>query len=332
MLHSRPKAQIASLVYSIVVFGILVIISFRTIGLDYQSYLREYNDPSIVVSAEVGYRTLIYALSFFAPFTALLALANITFFISHRDIWKAAINPSSVLCISAYVAYIGIFLLLGSPRRLIAYSLVTPIIISIATGKKPGLSSLWRVLLAATFHTSAIIAVTYYFTSTTIPKLFDVKPKRALALTLLLAATAAISAYAGLIDFIAGKIYYYAVYSASEQDYISEVPSIWAGLIKRAVVISLLLCSVSPRKSHFIQVGYRIITIDVILYTAGSLISPVIAVVSSYFVIGYLLVAIHATILNTNQYRKLCSLMACAIFFLPTAYGLVRIFPKEFGL
>jgi hypothetical protein len=307
--------------------------ALRTSGLDYQSYFQEYNDQSLSVSGEIGYRLLISLLSAIAPFSALLAIANITFFISHRPIWKEARNLVAGTCLLSYVIYIGVFLLMGSPRRLIAYSVVTPIIIATAQQRPLSYRSLLRIFLGATFHTSALITLLYLLVGKGIKQLwYGLTWKRAFLILAFMSAFAVVAFFTGLYDFIFAKFYYYIVYAGSEQEYLTEVPSVFSGIAKRAVVVSLLLFGVWRHKGNVSIIGFRLILIETLLYVVGSLISPVIAVVSSYFVVGYLLVALEVANGRATYLRKFGAMTGCMFFFLPTAIGLINMFPSEFGL
>lgn len=333
MQPSHPKLRLGNFLFLIVVFAAVVLCSFRSFGLDFESYLTEYNDQASSVSAEVGYRAVISALSEVAPFAALLALANIIFFWSHRAIWKEGRNVASFVCIISYIIYIGAFLLLGSPRRLIAYSLVIPVLFSVARSEPPGARLVMRILLAATFHTSALITMIYFMTGKTWRELSaGITFKRVFYALGLLVGFAAFAVVSGLYDFIFQKIFYYVVHAESEQEYLAEVPSVWSGLAKRAIVTAFLLFGSWRHSNTVYSIGYRLVAVEAFFYVAGSMISPVIAVVSSYFVIGYLLVALETVNSRTTVLCKCSATTGCMFFFLPTAYGLVSIFPQAFGL
>jgi hypothetical protein len=281
----------------------------------------------------LGYRLLISLLSSIAPFSALLAIANLTFFVSHRPIWKEARNWVAGACLLSYVIYIGVFLLMGSPRRLIAYSIVTPIVIVIVRQQPLSYRSLLRLFIGATFHTSALITLLYFVVAKSLKDLWaSLSWKRVLLILAFMAAFAVVALFSGLYDFIFGKIYYYIVYAGEEQEYLAEVPSVFSGIAKRTIVVSLLLFGGWRQWGSASVIGFRLILVETFLYIIGSLISPVIAVVSSYFVIGYLLIALEAANSRTVYLRKCSAMMGCIFFFLPTAIGLVNLFPDEFGL
>lgn len=333
MQRSLPRLRLGNFLFLIFLSVLVLICALRTSGLDYQSYFQEYNDQTLSVSGEVGYRLLISLLSAIAPFSVLLAIANVTFFISHRPIWKEARNLVAGTCLLSYVIYIGVFLLMGSPRRLIAYSVVTPIIIAIVRQQPVSYRSFLRIFLAATFHTSALITLLYILVGKSINQLWrSLTWKRFFLILAFIAAFAIVAFFSGLYDFIFAKFYYYIVYAGNEQEYLADVPSVFSGVAKRAIVVTLLLFGVWRHKGHASIIGFRLIFIETLLYVMGSLISPVIAVISSYFVVGYLLVALEVANSRATYLRKFSAMTGCIFFFLPTAIGLVNMFPSEFGL
>lgn len=333
MQHSLLKPRIGDFLFAFTLLILVMLVALRTSGLDYQSYLQEYNDPSIAVSGELGYRALIVFLGKIAPFSVLLVIANLIFFISHAAVWKEARNGVAIICIFAYLFYIGTFLLMGSPRRLIAYSFVVPIIVMTVreSGSK---TNFWvRILLAATFHTSALIAVAYFAAGKNFKELkAGITWKRTILFFAGLLCAVFVIFYSGLYNFIFEKIYYYVVYAGEEQDYLGEVPSVFSGMAKRAIVLSFLLFGAWRHSGKATRIGFRLIAMEAVFYTAGSLISPVIAVISSYFVIGYLLVALEVANSRSTYLRKCSALVGCMFFFLPTAIGLIKLFPNAFGL
>jgi hypothetical protein len=332
MQRSLPSLRIGNFLFLTAVFVLVLTCALRTSGLDYQSYFQEYNDQTLSVSGEIGYRLLISLLSAIAPFSVLLAIANITFFISHRPIWKEARNLVAGTCLLSYVIYIGVFLLMGSPRRLIAYSVVTPIIIATIRRQPLSFRSFLRIFLGAAFHTSALITLLYLLVGKSVKQLWlGLTWKRGFLIVGFIAAFAVVAFFTGLYDFIFAKFYYYIVYAGDEQEYLTEVPSILSGVIKRAVVVSLLLFGAWRNKGNASVIGFRLILIEALLYVMGSLISPVIAVVSSYFVVGYLLVALEVANSRATYLRKFGAMTGCVFFFLPTAIGLINMFPNEFG-
>lgn len=333
MQHFLHKPRLGNFVFALALLVLVMLIALRSHGLDYQSYLEEYNDPSVSVSSELGYRALINTLRVVAPFSLLLAIANLIFFISHRPVWKEARNVISVVCIIAYLIYIGTFLLMGSPRRLIAYSVVVPIIIMTVRGATPKIHFWVRLALAATFHTSALIAIAYFGAGKTVAELKSaITWKRAALFLVGLVVAVFVTFYSGFYNFIFEKIYYYVVYAGEEQDYLGDVPSVFSGVAKRAIVLSFLVFGAWRSHGNASRVGFRLIAMEALFYISGSLISPVIAVISSYFVIGYLLVALEVANSCSTYLRKCSALVGCMFFFLPTAIGLIKLFPNAFGL
>lgn len=310
--------------------------TFRSSGLDYATYLKEFNDPiNNLTSYEVGYLTLMKAVRPLGGFWIVLLIANTTFFIAHLKAAARVVSWPQAAVFMFYLSYVGLFLIFGSPRRLIAFALISYSLFVLAFTREQFRSHPWRHAvitgLAASFHVSALVFVPVLVAYTYGMSLF--RSARRILLILCATVVAGGTLYAaGAVDYVIVKIGYYLFDAALEQEYLEEVPSVTSGLIKRFIAISLVWCGTRQTPGQRRPL-LDLCLIEAFLYGALGSLSPVLAVVSSYFSVAYLIPALHFRRVNEAlSPRALMFLTAGALYFLPTALGLIRLFGHEYAL
>lgn len=310
--------------------------TFRSAGLDYDAYLQEFIDPiNNLKSFEVGYVALIQTVGHIGGFWIILLLANLTLLAADLKGITRVVTWYQAVAFTFYLSYVGLFLIYGSPRRLIAFSLISYCLFVLAFHRKKFQMHPWRhaviAAFAASFHVSALIfipvLVAYAFGSSLYRS-----PGRILLILCVMTILGAALYSSGTVDYILIKISYYLFDAVAEQEYLQEVPSVTSGLIKRFIAISLIWFGTSTLPEHRRAV-MELCLIEAFIYgTLGSL-SPVLAVVSSYFSSAYLIPALLYRRPNDElSLRGLFFLTASAVYFLPTAFGLIRLFGNEYIL
>lgn len=309
---------------------LLVAATLRTTGLDYPVYLAEYLDPvGSLSSQEVGYVALITLAGSIAGFWLVLLVSNMTFLVGHLTVLARTRTVVQSIAFLMYLAYIGLFLIYGSPRRLIAYSLVACIILAITfqpqltKGRLPRYATL--VAVACTFHASALVFVPVLVAYAYGRSLFT-SVRKLIGFAVLAAVGAWLLYVTGVFDYLGTKLVYYAVDAAAEQTYLADVPSVTSGLLKRLVALSLLWFG-SQHAQQIRRPALDFCVIETVLYGALGSVSPVLAVASSYFAIGYLLpILLVRSRPGTVTIGSLALLGAVAVYYLPTSIGLVKLF------
>lgn len=301
----------------------LVIFAFRESGLDYQAYLMEFNDPlNHHVSNELGYKILIKNINPLFDFWFLLLICNISFYIAHRKIINCMYEPIQVAVFLIYFLNLTVFLILGSPRRLIANSIVVYIIYHEFTrGAKN--RNYYFSMFSSLFHTSSIVILpVIYLLRKRISEWFSLKTIFSLILGLIIMFF--MLHVSGILDLIRMKIEYYLVYSVKEQKYLSEVPSVTSGFAKRS--ISLFLMWLAIRKWYNAEFVLKLGFVELLSYTLLGSLSPVLAVVATYFSVCYLLPFTMPRYRRCNYSTKLILFLSVSIYFVPTIIGLIRMF------
>jgi hypothetical protein len=311
-------------------FILMVAATVRTTGLDYPVYLNEFLDPvNSLSSGEVGYVLLIKTVGLFFGFWFVLLLANAVFLLSHMKLLARLLSVAHALVFLFYVSYLGLFLIYGSPRRLIAYSLVTMVILAITFDPSEVKQKLWKYMLivgcAAAFHVSAIV---FFPVLVVFGQLNRTAASGWQTAALILAGVLGLYGLyaAGGVDYITTKILYYALEAAGEQAYLEDVPSVTTGLLKRAVAIGLIWFGTRgfPASRNPAMV---FCLIEIVVYGSLGVFSPVLSVVATYFAIGYVL-----PIMNMQSPawsvspRRLALIAGAAVYFIPTSVGLLRLF------
>lgn len=314
----------------------MVLGTFRSSGLDYATYLEEFLDPvNNPTSYEVGYITLIEAVRQLGGFWIVLLIANATFLVAHLRVATRIVTWPQAVVFMFYLSYVGLFLIYGSPRRLIAIALISYCLLVLVFQREKFRANPWRYAvitgIAVSFHVSALVFVPVLVAYTYGMSLFRSTWRIPLILGVM-AVVGWVLYAAGAINYIVIKIGYYLFNAASEQAYLDEVPSVTSGLIKRFIAISLLWYGTRKLPE---QRGplLDLCLIEAFLYgTLGSL-SPVLAVVSSYFSVAYLIPVLRYRRANeTLSFRGLIFMTAGAIYFLPTVLGLIRLFGHAYAL
>ncbi len=311
-------------------FVLLTAATMRTTGLDYPVYAAEFLDPvNNLSSHEVGYVALITAVGTFTGFWLVLLVSNLVFFVCHRPLLHRTRTPVQCVALIFYLSYVGLFLIYGSPRRLIAYSIVAYVVQKIVFDpsalKRRPLRHLAFVAAAAAFHASAFVFLPVVIAYAYGRSLLHSRRKLG---TLVLAAlvVSGVLYASGVVDYLLVKIAYYAFDAASEQEYLEDVPSVTSGLLKRVVALALLWWG-TRGSPHLRRPIFDFCFMEAMLYGTLGSVSPVLAVVSSYFSLGYLLPLI--TIRSPGEMisrRNLAFVAATAIYYLPTSIGLIRQF------
>jgi hypothetical protein len=316
--------------------GWITLGTLRSSGLDYSSYLEEFVDPvHNKINYEIGYLELLEVVRPLGGFWIVLLIANTTFLVTHlRAILRIVSWPQAVVFMF-YLSYVGLFLIYGSPRRLIAFSLITYCIFVLTLNPEKFRMHFWRHALitgiAASFHVSAIIFVPVLIAYTYGLSLF-----KSVWRILLIAGVSAVigrTLYtAGAVEYMVSKTYYYVYIASSEQGYLDEVPNVISGLIKRFVAIFLVwygTVSTPEQRRPLLD----LCVIETALYGAFGSLSPVLAVASTYFSAAFLVPCL--LFRGANEVlspRGLLFLSAGASYFLPTALGLLRLFGHEYAL
>jgi len=323
--------RIFSMLY---LFAWMVFGTFRTSGLDYNAYLNEFNDPESVVSTyEVGYVALINAIRPFGSFWIILLLANATFLVSNLKAIGRVLSWPQAMVFMFYLTYVGLFLICGSPRRLIAYALISYcIFVLVFQPEKFRQHPLRHIVItgiAASFHITALVFTPIILAYSLGAKLYK-SGWRILFTLCVLAFVGSALYFIGTFDYITVKIGYYIYYASMEQEYLSEVPSVTVGLIKRFIAISLIWFGTrkTPEERRpMIDLCF----IEILIYGVLGSISPVLAMASSYFSVAYLIPALrYRRPKEALSQRGLIFMIAGAIYFLPTSIGLIRILGHEY--
>lgn len=314
----------------VLVLVLLVAATLRTTGLDYPVYLAEFLDPvDSLSSKEVGYVALITLVGHVAGFWLVLLVSNATFLACHLTALARTRTVAQSTAFMMYLVYVGLFLIYGSPRRLIAFSLVACTILAITfrpqstKNRVPRYAAL--VAIACAFHASALVFVPFLIAYAYGRSLFS-SGRKLIGLMILAAIGTALLYYAGVFDYLAMKLVYYAVDAASEQAYLEEVPSVTSGLLKRFVALSLLWLG-TRHAPQIRRPSLDFCVIEATLYGALGAVSPVLAVTASYFAIGYLLPILSVRLRPGKvTLSSLALLGGAAAYYLPTSIGLVRLF------
>ncbi len=309
----------------------LVAATFRTTGLDYPVYLAEFLDPvNDLSSREFGYVTLITLTGQVAGFWLVLLISNATFLVCHLTVLDRTRTVMQSIAFLIYLAFIGLFLIYGSPRRLIAFSLITYVIVTMAfrpeVAKDRFPQHALLVTVAFTFHASALaffpILVAYAYGKALFKKIKN------LALIISLISLGVWVLYVtGLIDYLTYKIMYYAVDAATDPDgYLADVPSVTSGLLKRFFALCLLW--LGTRHVPMVRrPALDFCLIETFLYGILGSISPVLAVIATYFSVGYLLpILLVRTSSGAVTFSSLLLLCAAAVYYVPTIIGLIQLF------
>jgi len=314
----------------------MVLGTFRSSGLDYDTYLQEFIDPvNNLKSYEIGYVALIQALHHLDSFWIVLLIANVVFFSAHRKVIARTVSWPQAAIFIFYMSYVGLFLIYGSPRRLIAFSLIAFCLFVLALEREKFHAHPLRYAvitgIAASFHISALVFLPVLLAYAYGVSIFT-RPLRLLLLLGVIAAVGYAMYTAGAVNYIFIKIAYYRFNAGEEQEYLNQVPSVTSGLIKRFIALSLIWYGTRKKPAQSSPL-LGLCFIEAFLYGALGSLSSVLAVVSSYFSVAYLLPAICCRRANEAlSVRALMFLTASAIYFLPTALGLIRIFGHEYAL
>lgn len=308
---------------------LLVAATFRTTGLDYPVYLAEFLDPTNnLTSQEIGYVALITAAGQVASFWLVLLVSNLAFFGGHFSVLLRTITATQSTLFLIYLAYIGLFLIYGSPRRLIAYSLIVYVIVAMTFQPELTKRRLLRyaamVAIASTFHASALVFAPFLIGFTYGRSLFTSITKL-ITLLFLVVLGATLLHILGVFDYILYKLIYYSIDAAAEQAYLEEVPSVWSGLLKRVVALGLLWVG-TRREPDARRAALKLCLIEITLYGALGFISPVLAVTATYFAIGYLLPILcvqHRP--GKMNLSHITLVTAAAVYYVPTSIGLIRL-------
>lgn len=305
------------------VIFLLVFFSFRESGLDYHAYMYEFYDPiNNSASSELGYKLLIRLINPYFDFWLLLLICNIFFYIAHRKIINCLYEPIQVLVFLIYFLNLVVFLILGSPRRLVANSIVIYIIYNelVKGGKN---RNYCLAVLASLFHTSAIVII---------PVIYFLRKKITQWLSLVTIiklifgffSVVVVLYFSGILDLIFLKIEYYLVYSIKEQEYLKEVPSVTSGFAKRSV--SFFLMWIAIRNWYNASFILKLCFVELFSYTLLGYFSPVLAVVATYFSICYILPFTMSEYRRCNYSTKLILFLSVSVYFVPTIVGLIRMF------
>ncbi|WP_155675900.1 EpsG family protein [Aliivibrio fischeri] len=308
---------------NLLVCSFLILFSFRETGLDYKAYMMEFYDPiNNSVSSEFGYKILIKIINPFVDFWFLLLICNIIFYLSHRKIINNLYNPLQIFVFFIYFINLSVFLILGSPRRLVANSIVVYIIYN-EFSKGANNKNYFLAIIASLFHTSAVVIVPIiYFLRHRISQWFSIS----IIFKLILGGVISFLMlhFTGILNLIFIKIDYYLIHSLKEQEYLSEVPSVMLGFVKRFV--SLFLVWLAIRRWDNNQFVLKLGTVEVILYTVLGYFNPVLAVVATYLSICYLLPFTMPEFRKCNNSTKTILMLSVWIYFVPTIIGLIRMF------
>jgi hypothetical protein len=309
--------------------SLIIVASARTSGLDYQVYLSEFIDPvNDLTSYEVGYVALIKFVAQISGFWLVLLICNSIFFGSHRVCLNQTRSIEQAFAFLVYLIFISLFLVYGSPRRLVAYSLISYIITVIVFQpkyvRKRALRHIILFAIACTFHMSALIFTPFLFAYTFG---MDLSRGRALLTTIILTMFVGLLLYgAGAFEYLTYKLTYYAVDAAADPaGYLSEVPSVTSGALKRLAALSLLWFGTR----HSPQMRRPVLDfciIETVLYVLLGTISPVLAVAANYFSISYLLpVLLVQNRSGAITTTRLIFLFAAMIYYIPTSIGLINL-------
>lgn len=309
---------------------LLVAATFRSTGLDYAVYLAEFLDPvNSLSSREVGYVALITLAGQITGFWLVLLVSNATFLVSHLNVYARTRTAAQCAAFLMYLTYIGLFLIYGSPRRLIAYSIVASLVLAMALEPQQTMRRIGRYgLLAAVacaFHASALVFIPFLVAYAYGRSLLG-NGRRFVGLLFLIAGSCGFIYVTGLFDYLIEKIIYYSLDAAAEQAYLEEVPSVSSGLMKRFVALALLWFG-TRNSPHIRRPALDFCVIETVLYGALGSVSPVLAVAASYFAIGYLLPSLQLRTRKGGLTLSSLTLMTgAAIYYVPTSVGLVKLF------
>ena len=309
---------------------LLVAATFRSTGLDYAVYLAEFLDPvNSLSSREVGYVALIMLTGQLAGFWLVLLVSNATFLVSHLKVYARTRTLAQCAAFLMYLTYIGLFLIYGSPRRLIAYSIVACLVLAMALEPQQTMRRIGHYgLLAAAacfFHASALVFIPFLVVYAYGRSLLS-SGRRLMGLLLLIAGASSFLYVSGAFDYLVEKITYYSLDAAAEQAYLEEVPSVASGLMKRIVALALLWFG-TRNSPHIRRPALDFCVIESVLYGALGSFSPVLAVAASYFAISYLLPSLQLRTRQGNLTLNSLTLMtSAAVYYVPTSVGLVKLF------
>ncbi|WP_147746119.1 EpsG family protein [Aeromonas veronii] len=311
-------------IFHCIMLVVLTVFAFRTGGLDYVAYYLEFLEPEkYAVSNEVGYRFLIISLHGVFGFWFVLLLANLLFYFSHRKFIRHFIFFDKAFVFFVYFIYLSLFLILGSPRRLIAYSFVFVVLYTVFNTNRISFKTYIYPFLASFFHVSAIIIVpVVIFFRYNFKSYF--KARSLLYLIFLFSFIALFLYQFGIVDYILLKIKYYQVYALKEQEYLNDVPSVYSGLLKRMVVILLFYFSI--RKWVKGKAIIKLCAMEVSLYFFLGLISPVLSVVATYLSSVYIFPFICPEYNNSSFFKRCSLVFGAVVYYLPTIVGLIKLF------
>ena len=327
--------QLIELFLRIIVFGMLTVLlvaaTFRNTGLDYPVYLAEFLDPiNDLSSREVGYVTLITLVGQFSGFWLVLMICNVTFLCCHLSVLARTRTLAQSLSFLIYLSFVGLFLIYGSPRRLVAFSIITFIILNTAFNpeyaKRRFHLHACLVIVAFAFHASALVYFPILIAYAYGRALFiDIKN---LAIIVLFVSVGVWFLYdSGTVDYLTYKLMYYAVDAATEPNgYLEDVPSVTSGLIKRFFSLCLLWAG-TRHQPKIRRPAIDLCLIETALYGILASFSPVLAVAATYFSIGYLIPGLLIrTGSGATTFSGLLLLCSAAVYYVPTVIGLIRLF------
>ncbi|WP_165387848.1 EpsG family protein, partial [Vibrio vulnificus] len=231
-------------------------------------------------------------------------------------------EPIQILVFLIYFINLSVFLILGSPRRLVANSIVVWIVYREFSLGARNINYLYA-LIASLFHTSSIVIIPIvYFLRKKVSEWLSVSNLFKLIIACFFGG--GLLQFIGVIDLIFLKIEYYLVYSIKEQEYLKEVPSVYSGLAKRSVSLFLMWLVIRrwDKASYVLALGL----IELVSYTVLGYFSPVLAVVATYFSICYILPFTMIEYRRSRYSSKIILLMSVMVYFLPTIVGLIKIF------
>lgn len=157
--RSPRKSSISLLLYVLISFCAIIFVGFRECGFDYQNYYRYFIDLSSAswkanadyLNVEYGYAYLNYILGDYKLVLVVMAVATIA--LQFKFIYKYSPFPFFSLFL-----FLGVMLypiIMGQFRQALAIGLI----LWAFTNKENKLLFLIIILLAATFHASALIAL-----------------------------------------------------------------------------------------------------------------------------------------------------------------------------
>lgn len=305
-----------------IIISLLLFFSFRSGGLDFDAYYYEFLDPvNNSVSSEIGYKFLLNLINPYFNFWFLLLCCNLVFYITHFNILNKYQSIDKAIIFLIYFVYLSLFLILGSPRRLIAYSIVAFVIYNVVIGRQ-GWIYFFLSILASLFHASSLILFPILVLSHYVR--FSNNIKSIFVICFIFSFFCLFLYFSGVLDYIFVKFEYYKEYANEEQAYLSKVPSVWSGFGKRFIVIAcyyfFIKNWVNSGKILFFMVT------EISIYLLLGLVSPVLAVAATYFSIVYILPFICHEYDDQRLSHKLILGFIAFFYYFPTIYGLINLF------